>query len=147
MHGVYEALQREGKIGPFQMRDGQLAAKDYVEYPKWVRNAEGKSVIVKTLQEEIEVAGKVAPQANDPASVEKSAVLAELETLKAQNAEVEELKAQMKAQLAELATAREALQSGVAKVVAQQTPAGSKFRQPPSIPTEQPKTPDLVPTK
>jgi len=142
MHGVYETLQREGKTGPFEMLDGKLQAKPYVEYPKWVTKADGKRVIVKNLTEEIEVAGGKAPEIADPLKSERQAVLDEAEKLRKQSAEMEQLQTEMKAQLAELQEAREALQAGTAKLSGQQAGAGSKFR-----PTPAPTTMANPPTK
>ena len=130
MHGVYEALQREGKIGPMRMEDGMLKERPFQEYPKWVVDANGKRVIVRDMKEEITVAGKVATAVPDELSPQREKLANELDALKAERTELDELKAQMRAQLDELATARAALQSGVAKQAAQQAPvSGSKYRQ------------------
>lgn len=111
MHAVYEYLQRNFKTGPLHLVDGQPQEKPFEEYPKWVSKADGTRVIVKSLREEAEIAGdlSVAARPADPLAAEKDRLNAESEKLNSALGEVEDLKAQMRAQLAELETARQAL--------------------------------------
>ena len=132
MHGLYNKLQEDCKTGPFMMKDGQKVLKPFEEYPKWVTKADGKRVIVKDLREEASMAGELAsPMVNDPLKAEREALAAEGDKLDTSRRELDELKAQMRAQLDELAQARAALQgSPTATQAAAPTPAGSSYRLP-----------------
>lgn len=114
MHAIYDYLQRNYKIGPLHLVDGQPQEKPFQEYPKWITDASGNRVIVKDLSEEIRVAGKAAESGGpaDPLQAEKDKLAAENDKLSSALREVEELKAKMRAELDELNAAREKLLSG-----------------------------------
>jgi hypothetical protein len=142
MHGLYNKLQEDCKTGPFRIVNGQKELKPFEEYPKWVTKADGKRVIVTSLREEAAMAGeRLAPSAHDPLANEREALAAEGEKVKASLSELDELKAQMRAQLDELAQARAALQgSPGATNAAQAKPSvGSSYRLPPEAKGAAPK--------
>lgn len=141
MHGAYERLEREGQIGPFMMKDGKLQARPHQEYPKWVTTADGSRVIVKDLTEEARVAGEPTPNgAADPLGDAKAQLASKSEALDKERAELEELKAQMKASLAELEVARAGVQGSLQSTKGEPTaapvvpvtgrPQGSTYRLP-----------------
>lgn len=110
MHAIYDYLQRNYKIGPLQLVDGQPAEKPFQEYPKWITDADGKRQIVKDLQHEIRVAGKAPAEGPvDPLQSERDKLAAEGQKVQQALGELDQLKAEMRAQLAELQTARDAL--------------------------------------
>lgn len=111
MHAVYDYLQRNYKTGPLHLIDGQPQEKPFEEYPKWVTKADGTRVIVKNMREEATIAGDLSlpERPVDPLAAEKERLNAESDKLNLALSEVEDLKAQMRAQLAELETARAAL--------------------------------------
>ena len=131
MHGIYDAMQAKGQTGPFMMNDGQLTPRSFEEYPKWVTKADKSRVIVQNLREEALMAGDLAvPMKDDPLKVEREALVAEGDKLTAGLKEVEDLKAQMRAQLDELATARAALQGNLTSAKPAPVTPGSTYRLP-----------------
>ena len=145
MHGLYDKLQADGVTGPYTKVNGQMTLKPFVEYPKWVTKADGTRVVVKDLREEATMAGELMePAKHDPLHVEREALAAAGEKLDKDRAELDELKAQMRAQLDELAQARAALQGGVAAQAKPAIPAafGSTYR----LPKDAAKAQAAVPT-
>jgi len=131
MHGLYNKLQEDCVTGPFMLKDGQKVLRPFAEYPKWVTKADGSRVIVSSLREEAAMAGELAPALHeDPLASEREALAAEGDKVKASLSELEELKAQMRAQLDELAQARAALQGAVPSAALQAKSAGSTYRLP-----------------
>lgn len=113
MHAAYDKLEKDLKIGPFEMKDGVKRAKPHAEYPKMVTTAGDKRVVVQNLTEEIAAAGdmELAIKPSDPLNVEKAALMAERVKLQEQNAEAVELNKKMKESLKEV----EAMRSGNTK--------------------------------
>ena len=111
MHELYDHLQKEGITGPFMKVDGKMIPRpNYrAEYPKSVKNADGKIVVVQSLREEAQVAGQAqAPDVIDPLRSEREALNAESEALAKSRSEVDVLVAEMRTQLAALAEQRAA---------------------------------------
>ena len=115
MRPIYERMERECKIGPFEMKGGQKVPKPHQEYPKWVQNAAGKRVLVQDLDEEVRVAAAPNPSDKpDPLAEERRALRKATEAAEAKARERDDEITQMKAQLAELRAIREAPKPSVA---------------------------------
>src|ERR1700678_4411937 len=79
---IYERLQTKGIIGP---RDEHGNPRPYQEFPKQVRDAEGRLHIVRSAREELTIAATTpnASPADDPIIVEQNRLLQENAELRA----------------------------------------------------------------
>lgn len=92
MQGVYDNLEKQGKIGPYDAQ-GNPKPGYRAEYPKWIKLADGKSIIVQSQAEELRaIAATPTPEHQlSPLEMERNSLAEKLAAAEARLAAIDKV--------------------------------------------------------